>query len=79
MDHGQQIDELYSIIYKLIDQVESLKKFNEELRQENNSLKQELKKYRTPKESSNSSKPPSSDFPKIQKTQSLREPSGEKP
>jgi len=50
MDHGQQIDELYSIIYKLIDEVESLKKINEELRQENSSLKQELEKYRNPKD-----------------------------
>ena len=69
MDHGQQIKELYSIIYKLINEVESLKKINAELRQE-------LEKYRTPRNSSNSSKPPSSDFPKIQKTQSLRTPSG---
>ncbi len=28
MDHGQQIKELYSIIYKLINEVESLKKIN---------------------------------------------------
>jgi transposase len=78
MDHEQQIEELYSIIYKLISEVESLKKINAELRQENNFLKQQLEKYQTPKNSSNSSKPPSSDFPKIQKTQSLHTPSGKK-
>jgi len=79
VDHEQQINELYSIIYKLISEVESLKKISAELRQENNFLKQQLEKYQTPKNSSNSSKPPSSDFPKIQKTQSLRTPSDKKP
>lgn len=79
MDHEQQINELYSIIYKLISEVESQKKIIAELRQENNFMKQQLEKYQTPKNSSNSSKPPSSDFPKIQKTQSLRTPSGKKP
>ena len=79
MDQGQQTNELCGIIYKLVNEVESLKKVIAELGQENNSLKQELEKYRTPKNSSNSSKPPSSDFPRIQKTQSLRTASGKKP
>ena len=42
-------------------------------------LKERLAKYENPKNSKNSSKPPSSDFPKQQKTQSLREPSDKKP
>ena len=42
-------------------------------------LKERLAKYENPKNSKNSSKPPSSDFPKQQKTQSLRDPSGKKP
>lgn len=79
MDHEQQINELYAVVFKLINELESQKKINAELRQENNFLKQQLEKYQTPKNSSNSSKPPSSDFPKIQKTQSLRTPSGKKP
>ena len=42
-------------------------------------LRKRLAKYENPKNSKNSSKPPSSDYPKQQKTQSLREPSGKKP
>lgn len=43
-------------------------------------LENRLAKYENPKNSKNSSKPPSSDFPKPhQKTQSLREPSANKP
>ncbi len=53
MDHGQQIH-LYNIIYKLINEVESLNKINGELRQENKFLKQQLEKHQTPKNSSNS-------------------------
>lgn len=79
MDHEQQINELYAVVFKLINELESQKKIIAELCQENNFLKQQLEKYQIPKNSSNSSKPPSSDFPKIQKTQSLRTPSGKKP
>ena len=45
------------------------------LQSENDRLKERLAKYENPKNSKNSSKPPSSDFPKLQRTQSLREPS----
>ncbi|MFY9151538.1 MAG: DUF6444 domain-containing protein [Prolixibacteraceae bacterium] len=79
MDHEQQINELYTVVSKLINELESQKKIITELRQENNFLIQQLEKYQTQKNSSNSSKPPSSDFPKIQKAQSLHTPSGKKP
>lgn len=42
-------------------------------------LTKRLAQYELPKNSQNSSRPPSSDFPKPQKTQSLRKPSGKKP
>jgi len=45
---------------------------------ENTMLKKRLAKYETPKNSRNSSKPPSSDFPKLPKTQSLRKKTGKK-
>jgi transposase len=48
------------------------------LQSEIDRLKERLAKYENPKNSKNSSKPPSSDFPKQQKTQSLKEPSGKK-
>jgi len=50
-----------------------------ELEKEVDYLRDRLAKYETPKNSSNSNKPPSSDFPKLQKTKSLREASGKKP
>src|SRR5450756_285003 len=49
------------------------------LQSEIDRLKERLAKYENPKNSKNSSKPPSSDFPKQQRTQSLREPSDKKP
>lgn len=86
MNQEQQINELYSIVYNLINELEGFKKTNVQLQdqiirlnQENQLLKQKLEKYRTPKNSGNSSKPPSSDLPKLQRTQSLRTPSGKKP
>ncbi|MDP3912865.1 MAG: IS66 family transposase, partial [Bacteroidota bacterium] len=66
MDQSQQIKELYSVVFRLINKIEDLKntnarllKANMVLTQENQILKQELEKYRTPKNSGNSSKPPS--------------------
>jgi transposase len=86
MNHEQQNIDLYGIVYNLINELESFKKANMQLQneivrlsQENQLLKQKLEKYRTPKNSGNSSRPPSSDLPKLQKTQSLRTPSGKKP
>jgi transposase len=79
MNPEQRNDDLYALVYSLITELESLKTSNALLQKENIFLKQQLEKYQTPKNSGNSSKPPSSDFPKIQKTQSLRTPSGKKP
>jgi transposase len=79
MNHEQINNELYSIVYNLINELESLKQINVQLQKENNDMKQELERSRTPKNSGNSHKPPSSDLPKLRKTQSLRTPSGKKP
>jgi transposase len=86
MNHEQPINELYGIVFNLIKELDSFKRTNVQLQdqiihlnKENQLLKQKLEKYRTPKNSGNSSKPPSSDLPKLQKTQSLRTPSGKKP
>jgi len=49
------------------------------LKSQVNQLTDRLAQYENPKNSKNSSKPPSSDFPKLPKTQSLRESSGKKP
>jgi len=63
----------------LFDELKDLKKENKELRKEIDRLNNRLSKYETPKNSSNSSKPPSSDFPKQRNNNSLRKPSGKKP
>jgi transposase len=86
MNQEQKINELYGVVFRLINEQEDLKNTvvrvvqeNKMLIQENQALKQELEKYRTPKNSGDSHKPPSSDLPKQRKTKSLREPSGKKP
>lgn len=56
----------------LLTRVDNLETQNKELRIENRMLKNRLANYETPKNSKNSSKPPSSDFPKLPKTKSLR-------
>ena len=74
-------------------EIERLKKENEELRKENqhlkeiiqtlivriSSLEERLARYENPKNSRNSSIPPSHDYTRVPKTRSLREPSGKKP
>ena len=65
-------ENIYEILGYLMNRINELEK-------EVDYLKGRLSKYETPKNSGNSNKPPSSDFPKVLKTQSLREPSGKKP
>jgi hypothetical protein len=62
MNPEQRNDDLYALVYSLITELESLKTSNALLLKENIFLKQQLEKYQTPKNSGNSSKPPSSDF-----------------
>jgi transposase len=56
-----------------------LKKENRQLRKENTSLKDRLSSFENPKNSSNSSIPPSKDENRPKRNQSLRESSGKKP
>lgn len=65
-------ENIYEMLGHLMNRINELEK-------EVDYLKGRLSKYETPKNSSNSNKPPSSDFPKVPKTQSLRETSGKKP
>lgn len=77
------ISERFDALFERIDNLENVVT---QLEQENQSLKKEvvqltkrLEKYENPKNSRNSSKPPSSYFPRQQKTQSLRKSSDKKP
>lgn len=63
----------------LMSRVEYLEKENSALRTKVDGLTERLSKYETPKNSSNSNKPPSGDFPKLLKTNSLRGGSENKP
>jgi len=68
MSKPKSIEEKLDALLTRVDQLEV----------ENALLKNRLAHYETPKNSRNSSKPPSSDFPKPSKTKSLREKSGKK-
>jgi transposase len=61
--------ELVGLVYELIARVDKLE-------QENNNLKAELANYKNPKNSRNSSIPPSKDENRPLKTKSLRKPTG---
>ena len=75
----ERIDGLMNRIDYLESEVSRLNTENKLLMGQVDGLTKRLSKYETPKNSQNSSRPPSSDFPKLQKTQSLREPSLKKP
>lgn len=64
---------------QLMAKIDQLTRENSILQAKVKNLTERLAKYETPKNSSNSSKPPSSDFPGPKKTQSLRGASGRKP
>lgn len=66
-------------IEKLLSKIDALITRVEQLESENASLKEELRKYKTPKNSKNSSIPPSKDENRIKPNQSLRKPSVKKP
>lgn len=74
-----EVDNINSQVSDLQDRVVELETENRQLRKENSTLKKRLAKYETPKNSKNSSKPPSSDYPKIARTNSLRKKTGRKP
>ena len=70
------------IIFELIQKVEFLTKRVaqlEVLEKENKELRRRLSKYETPKNSNNSSVPPSKDENRPKRNQSLREKTGRKP
>lgn len=77
------ISERFDALFERIDNLENvftqLEQENQRLKKEVVQLTKRLEKYENPKNSRNSSKPPSSYFPRQQKTQSLREPSDKKP
>ena len=62
----------------MLNQINELKQVIEGLKSENEGLKSKLEDYQTQKNSNNSSKPPSSDFGKLKKTNSLKTSSGKK-
>ena len=74
-----RIDGLLDRIDYLESEISRLGSENQSLRGQVEDLTKHLSKYETPKNSQNSSRPPSSDFPKLAKTQSLREPTLKKP
>lgn len=76
MTKQKSIDERFEDLFKRIDLLE---KENVFLRTHITYLEARLAHYENPKNSSNSNLPPSSDFPKQTKTNSLRTSSGKKP
>ncbi len=73
---GQQ--DIQELITFLLNQIDELKQVIADQKSEIEELKAELSDYKTQKNSTDSSKPPSSDFGKLKKTKSLKKGSGEK-
>jgi transposase len=85
-EQGMEINRLNELleikdveILKLQEQVHSLTEAQSRLEAQNSMLEKELALYRTKKNSSNSSLPPSQDPHRIKRTESLRVSSGRKP
>lgn len=79
MDKDIIIWELIKKVEQLTQRLEQTEKEIIQLRKENHELKNRLSKYEHPKNSSNSSVPPSKDENRPKRNQSLREKSGRKP
>ena len=82
MDKDKIILELIQkveLLTKRVQQLEIFEKENKKLRKENATLKQRLSRYEHPKNSNNSSIPPSKDENRPKRNQSLREKTGRKP
>jgi len=82
LDKDKIISELIQKVELLTQRVQQLEVFeqeNKKLRKENTLLKQRLSKYEHPKNSHNSSIPPSQDENRARRNQSLREKTGRKP
>ena len=78
MDQSALIEQLFAKIKALEERIlvlENVEKENVKLRKENTILREKLSKYENPKNSRNSSVPPSKDENRPLKTKSLREPS----
>jgi transposase-like protein len=67
------------LLTQRVQQLEVFEKENKKLRKENTVLEQRLSKYEHPKNSNNSSVPPSKDENRPKRNQSLREKTGRKP
>lgn len=74
-----ELENLRGLVMTLFAEVDSLKREVDSLKRENGQLCNRLAKYETPKNSNNSSIPPSKDENRPRRTQSLREKTGRKP
>ncbi len=74
-----RVDSLTQKVCTLDKRVELVEKENDRLKKENVVLKEKLDKYENPKNSRNSSLPPSKDENRPPRTKSLREQTGKKP
>src|SRR5699024_6534763 len=75
----KRLDRLEQKVSVLEDENFLLKKENRKLKKENNSLIDRLSSFENPKNSRNSSIPPSKDENRPKRNQSLRKPSDKKP
>jgi transposase len=86
MANEKSIEEQFTLLLGRINDLEKevvrlrhIEDENQFLRKYISVLEERLSKYENPKNSSNSNMPPSSDFPKYSKTNTLRTPSGKSP